>query len=262
MDALTFLGEFTMNWKGILAASELRLLIMARRLYRLLLEIPPKRSLNTRSLAGCVFKIKHCRKLLVGIVVVLSLAGFESVTAESKFLTGTKHDMSIYGEVVGIANSCAFCHGSHDDRDVELSLWSEYEPASGFQLYSSNTISAVVNEPGVESRVCLSCHDGTMAFIALNGSIGTKNTIMSTHFIDSSANIGTDLRNDHPIGVSISSDFGGIRDELTIKNAGLKIFDGKVECASCHDPHGSRGYPFLLRLDPVDSNLCLSCHIK
>jgi len=261
MDALTSLGKFIMNWKCILAANAHRLLIMARRLYRLLVVIPPKRSLNTRSLAGCVFQIKHCRNLLAGIVV-LSLAGFASVTAEANFLTGTIHDMSIYGDVVDNANSCTFCHGSQDARDVELSLWNKYEPASGFQLYSSNTINAVVNEPGAESRVCLSCHDGTIAFDARNGSTGTKNNNMSIHFADSSAIIGTDLRNDHPIGVNISSDFGGIRDELIIMNAGLKIFDGKVECASCHDPHGSGGYPFLLRLDPAGPNLCLCCHIK
>ena len=48
----------------------------------------------------------------------------------------------------------------------------------------------------------------------------------------STAIIGTDLRDDHPVGVDITVDSTGIRNETDITDAGLKVYDSKVECAS------------------------------
>ena len=100
--------------------------------------------------------------------------------------------------------------------------------------------------------------------------------------------IGTDLSNDHPIGVTYpvaSPDFtagavdrGGIKffdingngrpdkNEIRFYNSGGGY---EVECASCHDPHGvpsaGPGSPFnptFLRIANAGSALCLACHIK
>ena len=35
--------------------------------------------------------------------------------------------------------------------------------------------------------------------------------------------------------------------------------DGKITCATCHDPHEKSGYPMLLRVEP--SELCFKCHL-
>jgi predicted CXXCH cytochrome family protein len=35
--------------------------------------------------------------------------------------------------------------------------------------------------------------------------------------------------------------------------------DGKITCATCHDPHEKSGYPMLLRVKP--SELCFTCHL-
>jgi predicted CXXCH cytochrome family protein len=40
------------------------------------------------------------------------------------------------------------------------------------------------------------------------------------------------------------------------------LFGGNVECASCHEVHNSAGQASLLVMDPVNSELCLSCHDK
>ncbi len=100
--------------------------------------------------------------------------------------------------------------------------------------------------------------------------------------------IGEDLSNDHPIGVILPSGSPDFRVSTTIfanrfeffdengnakadKNEIRFYFDGsdyRVECASCHDPHGvapSAGaemYPSFLRKSNVYSALCLTCHIK
>lgn len=247
--------------KTMRLASEIRSLITARRWNRSLFESLPNRNLKPRLPVEKVNQLKLCIGVLVS-VVALSFAMIEPVAGETKSVTGTKHDFSMYGNIFDTTDACVVCHILRSSPDTMLSPRSVPGTFSGFQLYTSNTIDSFVDEPGIGSVVCLSCHDGETAFDALNGSYGTASNNMSSHFKESPAIIGTDLRNDHPIGVAITADFGGIRDESAIRNAGLKIHGGKVECTTCHDPHGSDGYPFFLRMDPYGAPLCLVCHIK
>ena len=100
------------------------------------------------------------------------------------------------------------------------------------------------------------------AFDALYGSSGTPGNDMNNVYPGSYAITGSDLSNDHPINVSISADSAGIKDESTITSAGLKVFSGQVECASCHDAHGTDGHSSFLRVDNANSALCLGCHNK
>ena len=100
------------------------------------------------------------------------------------------------------------------------------------------------------------------------------------------AAIGTNLTDEHPIGMDMPSvDFNspsGVRsniewfdtdgdsrpdtDEIRLYNTGS---GARVECASCHDPHGvsPSGYggtinPTFLRISNNGSAVCLTCHIK
>jgi mono/diheme cytochrome c family protein len=103
--------------------------------------------------------------------------------------------------------------------------------------------------------------------------------------------IGTDLRNDHPVGVRFPTTAGAGTDfnDPSRKEARLAYFDTngnqhadkgeirlyntgdgyEVECASCHDPHGvpsggpaSTFNPSFLRVNNAGSAVCLTCHIK
>lgn len=107
------------------------------------------------------------------------------------------------------------------------------------------------------------------------------------------AAIGTDLRNDHPIGVAFPATNGvgtdwntpggskivGIlttrffdengngrmdKDDIRLYDSGN---DAAVECASCHDPHGVPGpggtfNKTFLRKPNTQSGVCLTCHSK
>lgn len=103
-------------------------------------------------------------------------------------------------------------------------------------------------------------------------------------------NIGTDLTDDHPVGVNLPDtavyDFnaptatdGNLRFYDTNGNSRadsneVRLYDTgegfEVECASCHDPHGvpSAGagsvfIPSFLRVNNNNaSTLCLTCHVK
>ncbi len=103
--------------------------------------------------------------------------------------------------------------------------------------------------------------------------------------------IGTDLRNDHPVGVAFPSpgpgvDFnptsGQIAGQMDFYDANgngradvdeIRLYDSgegpEVECASCHDPHGvpsagtgSQHNPSFLRVAQSGSGVCLTCHDK
>ena len=104
--------------------------------------------------------------------------------------------------------------------------------------------------------------NNTLTFDAFNGSSGTPGNNMNTIYTGSTAIMGTDLSDDHPVGVDITKDPDGIYDEPTITSAGLLLYDNKVECASCHDAHGVTGYDSFLRIENANSAMCTACHKK
>ncbi len=90
-------------------------------------------------------------------------------------------------------------------------------------------------------------------------------------FITGSANVGTDLSDDHPVSflfdAALASADGGLFDPTT-QSSGLggtidddMLFSNKVQCASCHDPHDDANWPFLVKSNAA-SALCQTCHTK
>jgi hypothetical protein len=130
---------------------------------------------------------------------------------------------------------------------------------------------------------CLSCHDGTLAVGALlNYPYGTSaeiyttakgNVDPTTGLMINGSKVGTDLSNDHPIGITYQDDKdAGLKTAAGL--VGVKLFPSnatgsKVQCASCHDVHNWSlspitslgGAPFL-RVANAGSALCTSCHKK
>jgi predicted CXXCH cytochrome family protein len=138
---------------------------------------------------------------------------------------------------------------------------------AAYGVYSSPTFdgAATVQDVGGGEEVtnlCLSCHDGTVAPTSMyNVSNGATVTAMSN--ITGSANIGTDLSNDHPVNFDYDNALfladGELRDPSTLTDTPL--FNGTVQCASCHDAHDDSNTAFLV-IDNQGSALCLECHVK
>lgn len=97
-----------------------------------------------------------------------------------------------------------------------------------------------------------------------------------TNYIDPSALIGgvsgNDLSTEHPISFdftdAMATTDGGLFPPTTT-NSGLgstidndMLFNGRMECASCHDVHNRFGVMHLLKMSNVNSELCLTCHNK
>jgi len=181
-------------------------------------------------------------------------------------ISGTAHDFSTEtwntsGEI------CIVCHTPHNAMASYEPLWNHEVTGATFTLYSSSTLNAAPGQPGGVSKLCLSCHDGTLAIDSFGGLTGST-------AITGTSNFGTDLSNDHPISIAydaalIAADIE-LRDPST-EPSGLggtidtdMLFSGQLECASCHDVHNTAtavGTPFL-RITNAGSALCLLCHIK
>jgi predicted CXXCH cytochrome family protein len=195
------------------------------------------------------------------LVAVLALP----TMALAQGIDGTRHD---FGALAWSDNEiCGPCHTPHNaDGTVTLApLWAHSQTSATFTTYTSGTMDSPVPTIGGISKLCLSCHDGSVALASYIGNdSGAATKITGT------ALFGTDLSNDHPIsieysasGVGLNSSTaagGGIGGSGTI--ASTMLFGGNVECASCHDPHDDAGVTNFLREDNQDSVLCLRCHDK
>ena len=192
------------------------------------------------------------------------------------------HDFSGAGWSEG--RICLPCHTPHhaDLTVAQSQLWNHEVTSATFTLYSSSTLDAALNQPGGASKLCLSCHDGTVAVDSFGGRQGS--------WISGFGNIGTTLDRHHPISftydsalaladgelhdpVSTPSGLGSTIDEDLLRNQRMEcvschdvhVSRNSAGCVGCHDVHGPGGVitrTLSLRKDNSGSALCLTCHNK
>jgi mono/diheme cytochrome c family protein len=185
------------------------------------------------------------------------------------------------------ANSlaCLSCHDGQTAVDSVINM-----PGSGRYLPSQATavnlafLNTWSNPSGLGPAVhanmveCMTCHSSTA------GVVGAGATDFRAFVL------GTDLRDDHPVGVrypangsnpdfkNTNATFANIRFFDSNANGRpdkteIRLYDtgdgAEVECASCHDPHGvapggggGQFNPSFLRVSNAGSALCLACHTK
>lgn len=179
-------------------------------------------------------------------------------------VVNTRHNLSVFGPGTiksgSVQEVCVFCHTPHNAQPA-AQLWNHLPTAVvSYTPYSSTTLAASPGQPTGKSRICLSCHDGTVALGALaNAPAGNDlaTTMLTTGdrgFID------TDLSNDHPISFAYDSALVGLNPELADPaGIGLPLEVDQLQCSTCHDPHEKDLQPFL-RLTTLDGTLCTTCH--
>ena len=201
------------------------------------------------------------RKLMYGLGILAAAAMFAATSPNTTAaLDGSAHDFENGGgELTGEAEMCQPCHIPHGgDTASGAPLWSHDPTVATFTPYTSTSLNATVGQPNGISKLCLSCHDGTVGLDSYD-SVASPNGLKMT----GTANVGIDLRNDHPVSftydATLSSADGGLNDPSGL---GAYLFSGKVECSSCHDVHNEAGEASLLRETNAGSALCLKCHNK
>ena len=180
----------------------------------------------------------------------------------------TKHNLSISGpgDLTAASESriCVFCHIPHQKGPAARYLWNRSDPANAYIPYFSSTLKADVGQPTGASRMCLSCHDGTIALGAVASSpteIPLKGGIRFMPF-DSAANLGTDLSDDHPVSFvyddMLALDNRQLREPSTLPPQ-VRLEGNRLQCTACHDPHHNPYGNFLV-MDNTASSLCRACH--
>ncbi len=142
--------------------------------------------------------------------------------------------------------SCEGCHGggkAHVDGEGDKSK---------IRLFASLSASD-------SSAVCMNCHNKA----------GQKHWVGSTH--DSRAVACVDCHNPHPKGAAPKALLRKAQIELCtnchlqkkaqlMRSGHMPLREGKLECTSCHNPHGTPNDKLLLQTS-VQQN-CYSCHAE
>lgn len=195
-------------------------------------------------------------------LVAMLAAMFLSATVWGE-IRGSAHDFSTKSWAGG--QICAVCHVPHNSTQAVVPLWNHESTKATFTLYSSPTFTATISQPSASSKACLSCHDGTVALDSFGGKLGTT-------YLTGPTLLGTDLSNDHPVSFlydsALATSNGRLYDPATA-TSGIRttiradlLFNDRMECASCHDPHNNANQPGLLVKSNAGSALCLTCHKK
>lgn len=226
-----------------------------------------------------------------------------TLNADAAEITKTKHNLSVSGpgsiKAATETQICIFCHTPH--RAMDAPLWNQSLSKATYTVQSASVWrtlkSTPQNIPDGDSRLCLSCHDGTVAIgsvVNLGSAVTTKSmqaggllTAEGRLSEASQAFIGTDLSGHHPVSI-------GVNDAL-LSDKSMQCDDGDtswricnplppvrlrptenaykvgphtklgVQCTSCHDAHDDPipGATKFLRAGTASdtSPLCTKCHV-
>ena len=194
--------------------------------------------------------------LLLAVWVVGAQAQIADSSAHNLSANSTWSFTSANAKASNTNEVCVFCHTPHRTTSAQL-LWNRTNPsASNFTMYVP--LSGNTGTLGDASLRCLSCHDGVTAFNAVVKNPSTGAPDNSGKMDTTAFPAGTNLTNDHPVGFTVPTTTGW---KSTPGSGGFaELYSGKVECASCHDPHTNQAK--FLRASNTNSQICKDCHDK
>ncbi|NMM05259.1 MAG: hypothetical protein HHJ18_03175 [Polaromonas sp.] len=160
-------------------------------------------------------------------IALLALGVLGSAPALAGIAT-TKHNLGSNGtganKFSGTGEICVFCHTPHGaDITATVPLWNRsLVTATTYQTYNSlgtSSLDGATAPVGSVSLACLSCHDGTQAMNVMINQPGSGTVVTAfgagswtgtgqLNTVGSITNIGTDLKNDHPIGIQYGGGYG------------------------------------------------------
>ncbi len=208
-------------------------------------------------------------RIILGLMVVLILSF--GATAYGVSIRFTKHNLSVSGpgdiKAASETQICIFCHTPHNSRRDIPYLWNRSDQTTSYIPYQSSTLFATVGQPTGASKLCLSCHDGT---IALGATLTGQQEIPfqgGIRFLPMghASRLGTDLSDDHPVSFAYGGNLGSRNPELidpSILPLEIQLDEnGQLQCTACHDPHDDTFGKFLVMSNQF-SAICTSCHSK
>jgi len=214
--------------------------------------------------------------LMLGAMVLCTAARAQSTSD----VASTPHNLSVDGPGAVTASSetqvCVFCHTPHGATNAPgAPLWNRVLSGQTYTTYSSSSLDAEniagqLAQPAGSSKLCLSCHDGTLAVSSVNvlggqtgvtvavTGAGPGDTMPAGQGVDTgfTRNLGTDLSNDHPISLTYDTTLAladgelldpAVESHIDVRAPGVRPpvpleatgpgGDAQLQCATCHDPH-------------------------
>jgi len=206
------------------------------------------------------FAILHSSLALVVLIATGYVLADDSVV-------NSKHDLSAQGpgpvRAVHENEICIFCHTPHNAAP-QVPLWNRANPRTHYRIYESSTTDARIDQPSGPSKMCLSCHDGSMALGNVLSRPATHPIVMTARTIPpGTTDLTNDLSDDHPIGFrydrSLSNADRQIRAPEVVTMELPLGAHGEMHCTTCHDPHNNELGEFLRQSDQRGA-ICISCH--
>jgi len=202
-----------------------------------------------------------------GLAAVLITSAPLWAVSYKQDVIGSQHDLTATGTgpvKSAATDACIFCHASHNIMPNVTPLWDQTLSSQSYTTYTSTTYTSGAQAPSAgSSKLCLSCHDGTVAV----GLTVTQGQIATTGSMIAADVLGTDLSHSHPMSMTPVDD-GSLVASLfatppSTKDPTVQLVSGKIECTTCHDPHVPKNDPvqpmFLVRSNS-GSAICLACH--
>jgi hypothetical protein len=216
---------------------------------------------------------------LAAALLGVPIAGPASGQQES--VIGTVHNLSVSGpgEIRSLVEPevCKFCHIPHN-ANAATPLWGHALSQAQYEVPDIRVggVRGPAPQPDGASRLCLSCHDGTVALGDITSEPRTIPMVGGDRLRPGQRGyIGTDLSGSHPVsfvvpdGAAIVEESGSdmtLRPLSAIRADGDVALDGagKMQCTTCHDPHSDRYYQAgrvpRFWVKPTLEEVCLTCH--
>ncbi|MHC4645246.1 MAG: cytochrome c3 family protein, partial [Planctomycetota bacterium] len=181
-------------------------------------------------------KIRVSKAIAIVSIVVMGGSGAGGA------IKGSPHDLSTRGR----RDACSYCHTPHGAL-AKTPAWSHRLSTAVYKIYQSSSLEAKVGQPTGESKMCLSCHDGTVALTHT-----TKGGAGGAYIASGAANLGTDLSDDHPISFVYS-------DSLSAEDPQIKLASTLPQPLKLDSAHENEFGKFLV-MSNQRSAMCTSCH--
>lgn len=209
--------------------------------------------------------VRRLRGTLLAVALVLFTAA-PALAQDVVTSPLNKHNLSSSGpgpvKTTSTTEVCIFCHAPHNGSPT-AALWNQTGSSATYTPYSSSTMTAAASVPTGSSKLCLSCHDGTIAVASTLSRGPITMTGLTNGVLTGASNLTPNLSTSHPL--SIVPVTGS---EIVNPPAGsaVKLDEtGRIQCVSCHDPHeqdtDATTKKFLV-MSNASSALCVTCHHK
>lgn len=186
-------------------------------------------------------------------------------------IIGSAHDFSTAAWSGG--QVCVACHAPHGSSRSAIAapLWNSAEITPAYDLYASEPLRTTLRQPTAGDKLCLSCHDGTVAQVSYRAATPTPPAGMTRLWIDLNAHHPSSFLYNNALASANGALFDPDAKVVTVGSGErtktgtidkVMLSGGQLQCSTCHDVHNVliASAAKLLKISMAQSALCLACH--